>query len=67
MSKLSAHIVFATYQAMEEEQKDVFVQLMEEEKKKRLKKPKKKKSIFPEDSKWHPDNIEILVAEMMNE
>ncbi len=57
MSQLSAHIVYATYQAMDDTQRDVFMQLIEEDKKKyKAKKPVKKQKY----------DIEALAMEIYN-
>lgn len=68
MSQLTAHIVYATFKALEEDQKEEFVRLIEEEKK-RLQRPRRKrKNIYDKlPAKYHPDNIEMLVAEIMHE
>ena len=67
MSQLSAHTVYATYMALDESQKEDFVQLIEEEKKKYSSK-KTGKSIYDKlPEKFHPDNIEMLCAEIMHE
>lgn len=68
MSQLSAHTVYATYMALDASQKEDFVQLMEEEKKKYSRKKKHCKSVYDKlPEKFHPDNIEMLCAEIMHE
>lgn len=60
MSQLTAHIVYATYQALDETQREAFMQLMQEEKKKyACKKPKKKQ-------KYDREFIEALAMEIYN-
>ncbi len=67
MGQLSAHIVYATFKALEEDQKEEFVRLIEEEKKKYNRKKRKTKSIYDQlPAKYHPDNLEMLVAEIMH-
>lgn len=67
MSQLSAHIVYATYKALDQEQKAAFVQLIEEDRKSYGKKPKKINSIYDQlPAKYHPDNYEMIVAEFMH-
>ena len=67
MSQLTAHIVYATFQALDETQKEEFIKLIESEKKRFQRNPKKKKSIYDKlPAKYHPDNIEMLVAELMH-
>ncbi len=67
MGQLSAHIVYATFKALEEDQKEEFVRLIEEEKKKYSRKKRKNKSIYDQlPAKYHPDNLEMLVAEIMH-
>lgn len=67
MSQLTAHIVLATYKALSEPEKEAFVRLIEEDKKKYTRKPKKSKTIYDKlPSKYHPDNVEMLVAELMH-
>lgn len=67
MSHLTAHIVYATYKALDATEKEEFFRLIENEKKIFSKKPKKSKSIYDKlPAKFHPDNIEMLVAELMH-
>lgn len=67
MGQLSAHIVYATFKALEEDQKEEFVRLIEEEKRKYSRKKRKTKSIYDQlPAKYHPDNLEMLVAEIMH-
>lgn len=67
MGQLSAHIVYATFKALEEDQKEEFVRLIEEEKKKYSRRKRKRKSIYDQlPAKYHPDNLEMLVAEIMH-
>ncbi len=67
MGHLSAHIVYATFNALEEDQKEEFVRLIEEEKRKYSRKKRKRKSIYDQlPAKYHPDNLEMLVAEIMH-
>lgn len=68
MSQLTAHIVYATFKALEEDQKEEFVRLIEEEKKKYSRKKRKRKSVYDKlPAKYHPDNMEMLIAEFMHE
>lgn len=67
MSQLTAHIVYATFKALEPAQKEEFVQLIERERKQYARKKTKRKSIYDKlPAKYHPDNIEMLVAELMH-
>lgn len=67
MAQLTAHIVYATFRALDPAQKEEFVQLIEQERKRLARKKPKKKSIYDKlPAKYHPDNIEMLVAEMMH-
>lgn len=60
MSQLTANIVYATYQALDETQRDAFMQLIGEEKIKHSAiKPKKKE-------KYDMDFIEALANEIYN-
>lgn len=66
MSQLSAQIVYATFKALDEGEKEAFVRLIEEEKKKY--KPKKPKNHIMHKvadqlgEQWRPGNFEMLVA-----
>ncbi|MFV8280542.1 hypothetical protein ACNKXS_03305 [Christiangramia marina] len=65
MSKLTAHIVYATFQALDDSQREVFMQLIDDEKKKLKTRPKKRNGRYdrlPE--KFRPENIEKLAAEI---
>ena len=67
MSQLTAHIVYATFKALDKEQKEEFVQLIEKERKQYRRAKPKRKSIYDKlPAKYHPDNIEMLVAEIMH-
>ncbi|MDT0689349.1 hypothetical protein RM549_06100 [Salegentibacter sp. F188] len=67
MSQLTEHIVYATYSALDEEAKEAFIRLIEEDKKKYSRKKPKRKSVYDKlPAKFHPDNIEMLVAEIMH-
>jgi len=60
MSQLTAHIVYATYQALDDTQREAFMQLITEEKKKYTsKKPKKKE-------KYSQEFIEAMAMEIYN-
>ncbi len=66
MSTLTANIVFATYQALPESEKDAFLELVgKKENKKPIKPNKKRKSTLP--LKFQKGNAHILAAEIMNE
>ena len=69
MSQLTAHIVYATFKALDEGEKEAFVQLIEEEKKRySRKKSHKRKNIYDKlPEKYRPENLEMLVAEIMHE
>ena len=67
MGQLTAHIVYATFKALDEAEKEAFVQLIEKERKQYRREKPKKKSIYDKlPAKYHPDNIEMLVAEIMH-
>lgn len=67
MSQLTAHIVYATFQALSSEEKETFVRLIEEERQKVKQSKPKRKSVYDSlPAKYHPDNIEMLVAEIMH-
>jgi len=67
MSQLTAHIVYATFKALDAEEKEAFVQLLNKEKVlQSKKKPAKKSSYDNLPAKYHPENIEMLVAEIMH-
>lgn len=68
MSQLTAHIVYATFKALDQAEKENFIQLIEEEKKKRrTSNQRKRKSVYDKlPAKYHPDNLEMLVAEIMH-
>lgn len=68
MSQLTAHIVYATFKALDQDEKENFIQLIEEEKKKRkTSNQRKRKSVYDNlPAKYHPDNLEMLVAEIMH-
>lgn len=60
MSQLTAHIVYATFQALDDTQREAFMQLITEEKKKYTsKKPKKKE-------KYNQEFIEAMAMEIYN-
>lgn len=69
MSQLTAHIVYATFKALDGGEKEAFVRLLEKEMDSSLKKPKpNKKSVYDKlPAKFHPDNLEMLVAELMHQ
>ncbi len=61
MSSLTAYNAFAVFQALPEDQKEVFMQLVDQKErkpKKRLKKPK-----FEIEEKYKPGNEHMLIAE----
>ena len=65
MSQLTAHIVYGTFKALDETQRDEFMRLIEKERKKFKEKKPKKKSVYDTiDPIFHPDNIEQLMAEI---
>ncbi|QED37991.1 hypothetical protein FK178_09745 [Antarcticibacterium arcticum] len=68
MSQLTAHIVYATFKALDQDEKENFIQLIEEEKKKRkTSNQRKRKSVYDNlPAKYHPDNLEMLVAEIIH-
>lgn len=67
MSQLTAHIVYATFKALDAEQKEAFVQLLEKEKALPAEKKTARKSEYDKlPAKYHPDNIDMLVAEIMH-
>jgi hypothetical protein len=67
MSQLTAHIVYATFKALDRDEKAAFVRLIEKEMDSSLKKPKpNKKNVYDKlPAKFHPENLEMLVAEIM--
>ena len=69
MSQLTAHIVYATFKALDEGEKEAFVQLIAEEKERySRRKIRKKKSVYDKlPEKYRPENLEMLVAEIMHE
>ncbi len=67
MGHLTAHIVYATFKALDAEEKEAFVRLIEEDKKRYGRKNPKKENIHDKlPAKYHPDNFEMLVAEWMH-
>jgi len=66
MSQLTAHIVYATYAALDEAEKEAFVGLIEKEKKKYRKKPKRKTMQDKLPPIFRDQNTESLVAELMH-
>ena len=67
MSQLTAHIVYATFKALEEDQKEEFVRLIEEEKKKYSRKKRKRKSKEERMGLppiYYPENMEMLITEL---
>lgn len=67
MSHLTAHIVYATFKALDAEEKEAFVQLLDKEKARPAKKKNARKSGYDKlPAKYHPDNLEMLVAEIMH-
>ena len=68
MAQLTAHIVYATFKALDQAERAEFVRLIEQERERYRQKKPKKKSIYDKlPAKYHPDNIEMLVAEIMHE
>ena len=67
MSQLTAHIAKGIYDALPEDEKDTFLRLIDADKKKRKQPKKKTKSIYDNmPAKFHPDNQEMLIAELMH-
>lgn len=67
MSQLTAHIVYAIFKALCDEEKETFMQLIAENMKKAPAKPKGKNSLYhtmPE--KYRRENVEMLIAELTN-
>tara|TARA_B100000678_G_scaffold264136_1_gene247421 strand:+ start:3044 stop:3247 length:204 start_codon:yes stop_codon:yes gene_type:complete len=66
MSSLTANIVFATYQALSDGEKEAFLQLVAEKEDKKPVKKKKRERYSRLEAKFRPGNEYMLEAEILN-